>query len=33
MRLGDHTKLHADVPTSTTPHGNAAVEPAYKSWQ
>ena len=33
MRLNDHTKLHADVPTSTTPHGNAAVEPAYKSWQ
>jgi hypothetical protein len=33
LRLGDETKLHADLPTSTTPHGNAAVEPAYKSWQ
>jgi hypothetical protein len=33
IRLGDQTKLHADVPTATTPHGNASVEPAYKSWQ
>jgi hypothetical protein len=33
LRLGDENKLHADLPTSTTPHDNAAVEPAYKSWQ
>jgi hypothetical protein len=25
--------VDADVPTATTPHGNASVEPAYKSWQ
>jgi hypothetical protein len=28
----DMDKLHAVNPTSTTPHGNASVEPAYKSW-
>jgi hypothetical protein len=27
LRLGDETKLHADFPTSITPHSNAAVEP------
>jgi hypothetical protein len=33
INIGDNAKLHADVPTATTPHGNASVEPAYKSWQ
>jgi hypothetical protein len=28
----DVDKLHAVNPTSTTPHGNASVEPAYKFW-
>ena len=28
----DMDKLHAVNPISTTPHGNASVEPAYKSW-
>jgi hypothetical protein len=28
----DMDKLHAANPTSTTLHGNAFVEPAYKSW-
>ncbi len=29
---GEPDKQHAVNPTSTTPNGNASVEPAYKSW-
>jgi hypothetical protein len=32
IKSRDPTRLNATSPTSTNPHGNAFVEPAYKSW-
>jgi hypothetical protein len=32
MKAKDPARLNATCPASTNPHGNAFVEPAYKSW-
>jgi len=32
LKSNDQARLNATAPTSTTPPGNAYVEPAYKSW-
>jgi hypothetical protein len=32
LKSNDQARLNATSPTSTTPPGNAYVEPAYKSW-